>query len=161
MGSLPILFGHLKYGSFFIFYRIWCVSSLNTVLTIWAIAGPVCPAKSLLGRMLLYLSNLKSLRSRGITFAFPFPYCWSSLTRLYSSIRFIRWHILRAGSLVKDFLKSCSMGRPTSNVLIATSSKFPSISLNISQYLSEYAFKVSPSRITIDNKESKGQETLL
>ena len=36
------------------------------------------------------------------------------------------------GSLVKDFLKSCFVGRPTLKVLTATSSKSPSISLNIS-----------------------------
>ena len=38
--------------------------------------------------------------------------------------------------IVRDFLKSCSVGRPTLNVLITTSSKSPSISLNVSQYLS-------------------------
>ena len=44
---------------------------------------------------------------------------------------------------------------------MATSSKSPSISLNISQYLSEYAFMDSPSLIDMDNKESKGWGTLL
>ena len=39
---------------------------------------------------------------------------------------------------------------------MATSSKSPSISLYISQYLSEYVFKVFPSRIDKDNSESKG-----
>ena len=62
---------------------------------------------------------------------------------------------------VKDFFRSCLTGKPTLKVLIATSSKFPSILLNISQYLSEYVFKVSPSRIAMDNKESKGRRTLL
>ena len=33
--------------------------------------------------------------------------------------------------------------------------------LKISQYLSEYAFTDSPSLIDMDNKESKGWETLL
>ena len=36
-----------------------------------------------------------------------------------------------------------------------------SISLYISQYLSEYAFKVSPSCIDKDNNELRGQGTLL
>ena len=40
-------------------------------------------------------------------------------------------------------------------------SKSPSISLNISQYLSEYIFRVSPSCMDIDNNESKGRGTLL
>ena len=44
---------------------------------------------------------------------------------------------------------------------MATSWKLPSISLNISRYLSEYIFKVSPSLMDIDNKESKGRWTLL
>ena len=62
---------------------------------------------------------------------------------------------------VRDFLKSCSGGRPTLKVLIATSSKSPSISLNISQYLLAYAFTDSPSLIVIDSRESKGWGTLL
>ena len=41
------------------------------------------------------------------------------------------------------------------------SSKFLLISLNIFQYLSEYFFRVSPYRMVMDNKESKGQGTLL
>ena len=36
-----------------------------------------------------------------------------------------------------------------------------SISLYISQYLSKYAFKVSPSRIDNDNNKLRGQGTLL
>ena len=58
---------------------------------------------------------------------------------------------------VRDFLKLCSDRRPTLKVLMAISS----ISLNISQYLSEYAFTDSPSLINIDNKESRGWGTLL
>ena len=46
-------------------------------------------------------------------------------------------------------------------VLMAISSKSPFVSLNIFQYLSEYVFKVSPFRIDMDNRESKGQRTLL
>ena len=46
-------------------------------------------------------------------------------------------------------------------VLIATSSKSPSISLNISQYLLAYSFTDSHSLIVINNRESKGWETLL
>ena len=65
------------------------------------------------------------------------------------------------GFLVNDFLKPYSVGRPTLKVLMATSSKSPSISLNISQYLSEYVFRVSPSRMVKDSRESKGQGTLL
>ena len=63
--------------------------------------------------------------------------------------------------LVNDFLKSCLVGRSTFKVFMATSSKSPSISLNISQYLSEYVFRVSPSHMVIDNREFKGQGTLL
>ena len=51
--------------------------------------------------------------------------------------------------------------KPTVKVLIATSSKSPSISLNISQYLSVYAFTDFPSLIDMDNKESRGWRTLL
>ena len=60
-----------------------------------------------------------------------------------------------------DFLKPCSGERPTLKVLIATSSKSPSILLNISQYLSAYAFTDSPSLIDMDSKESRGWGTLL
>ena len=95
------------------------------------------------------------------TLAFHFPCCWSSSTCLYSSIQSMSWHILLTGFLVKDFLRSCSAGKPTLKVLIATSSKFSSISLNISQCLSKYVFRVSPSRIVINSRESKGRETLL
>ena len=45
--------------------------------------------------------------------------------------------LLHVGFIVKDFLNLCSVGRPTLNVLMATSSKSPSIALNISQYLFE------------------------
>ena len=71
------------------------------------------------------------------------------------------WCTLLASFLVKDFLKSFSACKLTLKVLIATSSKFPFISLNIFQYLSEYVFRVSPSRMAIDNRESKGRGTLL
>ena len=69
--------------------------------------------------------------------------------------------ILLIGFLVNDFLKSCSAGRPTLKVLMAMSLRSPPISLNISQYLSEYVFRVTPSRMVIDNRESKGRGTLL
>ena len=71
------------------------------------------------------------------------------------------WHILVIGFPVKDFLKPCSAGWPSLKVLIATSSKSPSITLNISQYLFEYVFRVSPSLMDKDNKEVKGRGTLL
>ena len=71
------------------------------------------------------------------------------------------WRTLLTGFLIKDFLKSCLARMPTLNVLIATSSKFSSILLNISQYLSEYVFRVSPSYMAIDNKKSKVRRTLL
>ena len=71
------------------------------------------------------------------------------------------WHTLVIGLPVRDFLRPYSAGRPILKVLMATSSKSPSILLNISQYQSEYAFRVSPSRIDKDNKEPKGRETLL
>ena len=45
--------------------------------------------------------------------------------------------------------------------MIITSSKSPPISLYISQYLYEYAFRVSPSRMDKDSNESKGLGTLL
>ena len=133
MGSPPSLFGHLKNGSFLIFSKTWCTGSRNIVLTIWGMVDPNCLAKFLWGRLLLYRSNLKSLLSWGITLTF----------------------------LVKVLLKPCSVSRQTLKVHMATSSKSPSISLNISQYLFEYVFKVSPSRMVIDSKESKGRGTLL
>ena len=113
------------------------------------------------GLLLLYRFNLKSLLSWGITLAFPFLYCWSSSILLYLSTRSISWHKLVTGLSVRDFLKPCSDGRPTLKVLTTTSSKSPSISLNISQYLSAYAFTDSPSLIDIDNKEFRGWGTLL
>ena len=71
------------------------------------------------------------------------------------------WRILVTGFPIKDFLKPCLAGRPSLNVLMATSSKSPFISLNISQYLSEYVFRVFPSLMERDNKEAKDWGTLL
>ena len=76
-------------------------------------------------------------------------------------MQFISWQTLLTGFLVKDFLKSCSVGTPTLKVLMATSSKSPSISLNISQYLFEHVFRVSPSRMDMDNRESNSRGILL
>ena len=161
MGSPPILFGHLKYGSFLIFSKTWCTSSRNTVLTIWGAVGLYWPVKSFRGLLLLYRSNLKSLLSWGTILAFPFPCYCSSLTLLYLSIWSMSWCTLVAGFPVKDFLKPYSAGKLTLKVLIDTSSKSPSISLNISQYLFEYVFKVFPFHMAIDSRESKGRGTLL
>ena len=161
MRFLAILFGHLKNDSFLIFSRTWCTSSRNTTLTAWALANPDCPTKSLRCRLLLYRSNLKSLLSWEITLAFPFPYCRSFSTLLYLSIRSISWCTLMTGLPIKDFLKPCLAGRLTLKVLMATSSKSSSISLNISQYLSEYVFKVSPSCMDKDSRESMAQGTLV
>ena len=143
------------------FFKTWCTGSRNIVLITWGVVNLDFPEKSLRGLLLLYLFNPKSLLSWGVTLAFPFPYCRSSSIRLYSLIQSINWCTLLTDFLAKDFLKSCLAGRPTLNVLIATSSKSLLISLNISQYLSEYVSKVSHSRMDIDNRESKGQETLL
>ena len=160
MGFPVILFDHLKNSSFLIFSSTWRTGSRNTTLTAWVLVDPDCPAKCFLGRLLLYWSDLKSFLSWGITLAFPFPCCWSSLTRLYLSIQSMSWRTLLAGFPVKDFLKPCSADRLTLKVLMATSSKSLSISLNISQYLSEYVFRVSPSRMVIYNRESKRRGTL-
>ena len=65
------------------------------------------------------------------------------------------------GLPVRDFLKPWLDRRLTLKFLIATSSKLPSISLNISQYLLAYAFTDFPSLIDMDNKESRGWGTLL
>ena len=70
------------------------------------------------------------------------------------------WRKLVIGFPVRDFFKPCSVGRPFLKVLMVTSSKLPSISLYISQYLSEHAFKVSPSHMDKDSKESKGRGAL-
>ena len=69
--------------------------------------------------------------------------------------------MLVTGFPVKNFLKPCSVGKLSLKVLMATLSKSPSISLNISQYLSEYVFRVSPSLMERDNKKVKGRGTLL
>ena len=66
MGSPAILFGHLKNDLFLIFSRTWCTGSRNTALIACASADPDCPAKSLLGRLLLLNRfDLKSLLSWG------------------------------------------------------------------------------------------------
>ena len=161
MGFLAILFGHLKNGSFLIFFRVWCTDSRNTALTVWVLADPNCPAKSLRGRLLLNRLDLKSLISWGITFVLPFPCCWTSSTLLYLSIRSMSWITLVTGLLVRDFLKLCLVGRQTLKVLMAMSSMSPSISLYISQYLFEYVFRVSSSHMDKDSSESKGWGTLL
>ena len=66
------------------------------------------------------------------------------------------WHRLVTGFPVRDFLKPYSVGKPLLKVLMAMSSKLTSISLYISQYLSKYVFRGSPSRMDKDNRESKG-----
>ena len=71
------------------------------------------------------------------------------------------WRILVIGFPVKDFLEPCSAGRLNLKVLMATSLKLPSISLNIYQYRSEYVFRVSPSLVDRDIKEAKGWGALL
>ena len=121
----------------------------------------VTPRKPFLGRLLLYRSDLKSFLSWGITLAFPFPCCWSYSILLYLLTWSINWRKLVTGLPVKDFLKPCSGGRPTLKVLIVTSSKSPSISLNISQYLSTYTFTDSPFLMDMDSRESRGWGTLL
>ena len=161
MGFPVILFGHLKNGSFLIFSRTWCTSSRNTIITAWVLADPNCPTKSLRDRLLLYQSDLKSLISWRITLAFHFPYFYSSSTLLYLSIRFMSWRTLVTGLPIRDFLKPCLTERPTLKVLMGTSSKSPSISLNISQYLSGYVFRVSPYRMDKDSRETKDRGTRL
>ena len=130
-------------------------------VTFCVLVDPYCPVKSLLGLLLLYWSDLKSLPFWGITFSFPFPYRWSSSTLLYLSIRSISCRTLVTGLPIKDFLKPCSVGRPLLNVLMATSSKLSSISLYISQYLSEYALRVSLSCMDNDNNKLRGRGTLV
>ena len=71
------------------------------------------------------------------------------------------WRTLVTGLLVRDFLRPYLTGRPILKVLMAMSSKSPSISLNISQYMFEYVFRVSLSHIDKDNRELKGRGTLL
>ena len=71
------------------------------------------------------------------------------------------WCTLVTGLPVRDFLRPCLAGRPILKVLMAMSSKSPSISLNISQYLFEYVLRVSLSHIDKDNRELKGRGTLL
>ena len=68
---------------------------------------------------------------------FSFPLFLVFFNPLYLSIQSMSWCILVTGLLVRDFLKPYTVGRLTLKVLIATSSQSPSISLNISQYLSE------------------------
>ena len=80
MESPTILFGYLKNGWFLIFSKTWCIDSLNTTLTFCELVDPYYPAKSLIGLLLLYRSNLKSLPFWGITFSFPFPCSWSFST---------------------------------------------------------------------------------
>ena len=161
MGFSAILFGHLKNCSFLIFSRTWCIGSQNTSLTAWVLADTGHLAKSLQGRLLLYQFDLKSILSWGMTLALPFPCYWSSSTLLYLSIWSMSWRILVTGFPVKDFHKPCLVGRPTLKELTAMSSTSPSISLYISQYLSEYVFRVSLSRMDKDSGESKGRETPL
>ena len=125
------------------------------------LVDPDCLANSLQGQLLLNRSDLKSFLSWGITLAFPLPSCWSSSTLLYLSIRSISWRRLVADFPIRDFLKPCLAGRPLLKVLIATSSKLPSISLYISQYRFEYVFRVSLSRMDKDSREFKGRGTLV
>ena len=61
--SPAILFGYLKHGSFLIFSSTWCTGSRNTALTLRVLVVSGYPAKSLLGRLFMYRSDLKSLIS--------------------------------------------------------------------------------------------------
>ena len=134
--------------------------SSDHLIVTWYLLLSIIPS----GWLLLYLSGLNSLISWGTSLVFLFPCCcccWSSSILLYLSTLSISYRKLVTGLPVKDFLRPCSEGSPTLKVLIATSSKSPSISLNISQYLSAYDLIDSPSLIVIDNRESRGWGTLL
>ena len=72
----------------------------------------------------LLRDNLLLPSALHLVFLYPLIPIWS-----------ISWRTLVASLPVRDFLKPCSAGRLLLNVLMATSSKFPSISLYISQYL--------------------------
>lgn len=117
--------------------------------------------KPLLGRLGPNLSGCGSFHFGVKTLSFPLPWTWSSLTLLWLSRWSINWCIFLAGFMVRDFLKPEFIGSPTLKVLITTSSKSPSISLKSSQYLSKKVFKVSPSFISMDGKESKELRILL
>ena len=93
---------------------------------------PRLPSKIPLGHAIIVFVRLEIPPVPRDNLSLSFPCCWSSSTRLYSSMQSISQRTLLTGFLVKDFLKLCSAGRLTLKVLMATSSKFPSISLNIS-----------------------------
>ena len=111
------------YIAFWVFLELWLTTRQFNL-------GPSKPkflaSPLLLGLLLLYRFNLKSLPFWGITFSFPFPCNWPSSILLYLSIRSIGWRTLVTGLPIKDFLKSCSVGMPLLKVLMATSSKFSS-----------------------------------
>ena len=94
--------------------------------------------------------KLFTFHERGIT-------CSSKSSRKYAPIPAIE--VMRYGpsQLGPSFSHSRFLAVPRTFL----NTKSPSISLNISYYLSEYALKVPPSRMDKDSRESMGRGTLL
>ena len=110
--SPPILFGHLKNGSFLIWSTILCTSSLNATFTSLIFAFNSCILKSFCG-----LGGKTPCRERFSNGALPLLYSRSSTRRLYSSIRLMSCLISSGGLLVNDSHSLESSGNPILKVL--------------------------------------------
>ena len=83
-GSLPILFGHRKYGSFLIQSTILCTGSLNVTFT-----SPIYASGSWILESFRGLNWKPPCRGLLMIGALPLLCLWSSFNLLYSSIRLI------------------------------------------------------------------------
>lgn len=117
-----------QYGSCLIWSRILCTGSLNVTLTSLTLAPS--------SWILKFPQDLDwkplcwdSFEYCGVTGALPLLCCQSSSNLLYSSIRFISCLISSSGLIINDSRNYGSSGNPNRNVLVATFSFLPPISL--------------------------------
>ena len=80
IGSLPILFGHLKYCSFLIFSKTWCTWFLEYYANHLGSNRPWLPRKVSLGAIIIVFVRPEISLILMDNLCFPFPYYWSSST---------------------------------------------------------------------------------
>ena len=123
-GSPPILFSHLKNGSFLIWSTILCIGSLNATFT-----SPICASGSCILKSFRGLKGKMPCRERFNSDALPLLCSQSSTRRLYSSIHLMSCLISSRGLFFNDSRSSKSSGSPILKVLAAIFLLPPPISL--------------------------------
>ena len=113
-GSPPILFGHLKNGSFLIRSTILCTGSLNATFT-----SPICASGSCILKSFRGLGGKMPYRKRFNSGVLPLIYSRTSSRHLYSSMRLMSCLISSKGLFFNNSCSSKSLGSPILKVLAA------------------------------------------